>query len=140
MVVCRTLDYIVNPELHKFLLSKFNDAKRIGIEIEIELTEHIIDLFMDYKDLSNIIGSVLENAYKTLAELREKKLVFCMFYKGNNLHIIIQHHIDTKDDPYIFAKNLIRKTENALNKYTNVCWNASWENYTVELELIISKE
>lgn len=58
MIVCRTLDYIVNPELHKFLFTKFDKAKEIGIEIEIELTESIDNLIIKPKGFLKLwIGS-----------------------------------------------------------------------------------
>jgi len=140
MIVCRTLDYIVNPELHKFLLTKFDKAKEIGIEIEIELTEPIADLIIDFKEFSEIIEAAFNDAFKAIHESIEKKLVFCMFYKNEELHFIIQYRAYTDSKQIVYEKNLNVCLEKALMKYCDVYCNTEIEEYLVTQQLIVAND
>lgn len=138
MIVCRTLDYIVNPDLHKFLLSKFDKAKDMGIEIEIELTEHIDDLMIDLNGFFRIIDTILGEAFKSIIESDIKKLVFCMFYKGDCIHFIINYHISTKSDEHTHIVNLCKRISKVSKKY-DAFQSISIDDFEVTHEICVSK-
>jgi hypothetical protein len=90
MVVCRTLDYIVNTDLNRLLFEKFTYAKSIGIEIEIELTEPIGNLIIKPKGFLKIMDRLLEDAFQSIKGSDEKKMLFCMFYKNGDLWCLVR--------------------------------------------------
>ena len=112
MFVCRTLDYIVNTDLHVFLFVKFDYAKNKGIKVNIELTEPIVHLPINSKEYIEIIGILLNNAFEIMAGHIEKELDFCMFYANEELHLIIKYPA--------FKEYSERILDKKLKKYKNV--------------------
>lgn len=93
MRVCRSLDYIVNTDLHLYLFAKFDYAKSKGIKINIELTEPIVHLPIKFKEYIEIIGVLFNNAFEIMAGSIEKELDFYMFYDNEELHLVIKYPI-----------------------------------------------
>lgn len=91
MFVCRNLDYIVNTNLHLYLFVKFDNARCKGIEIEIELTEPITYLPVDSAKYIEIVDLLLDDVICSLAESKNKKMNFYMFYTDGKLHLVIQY-------------------------------------------------
>ena len=91
MYICRTLDYIVNTDLHLYFFTKFNYIKNKGIKVEIELVESITCLPIDYKKYIEIIDIVIDNTIEMLMESLDKKIKFYMFHTEKDLHLVIQH-------------------------------------------------
>ncbi|WP_349948231.1 GHKL domain-containing protein [Lacrimispora sp. BS-2] len=144
------LSNIKNTAIKSLLSSKFVYMIEIGIKTEIELTEPINNLNMDCLDLSRILGIFLDNAMEAAIETEEKQVRFCIFYKEENLHLIIQntalpptyaiselcsHEISTKGENRgigLFNVDMILKS------YENTIWNTTYEEpyFTQELILI----
>jgi hypothetical protein len=138
MVVCRTLDYIVNPNLHKFLLSKFNEAKDIGIEIEIELTEPIDNLIIKPKGFLKIMDRLLEDAFQSIKGSDEKKMLFCMFYKNGDLWCLVKYHFLTNDNQYFSLDEYNKKLNETMKGYRTIC-NIDYEDSVITQLIIILK-
>ncbi|WP_312501771.1 sensor histidine kinase [Lacrimispora sp.] len=144
-----TLSNIKSTALKSLLSSKFVYMMEIGIKAEIELTEPINDLNMDCLDLSRIIGIFLDNSIEATMETEEKEVRFCMFYKEEDLYLIIQNTAI----PPIYAISELRsheissKGENRgvglfnvdtiLNNYENTIWNTTYEEPYFTQELIL---
>lgn len=94
MFVCRTLDYIVNTDLHLYLLVKFDAMRGKGIHVEIELTEPITYIPMDAGKYIEILDMVLGSAMDSLVESFDKKLNFYMFYTEREMHLVLQYAAD----------------------------------------------
>jgi len=143
------LSNIKNTALKSLLSSKFVYIMETGIKAEIELTEPIDELNMDCLDLSRILGIFLDNAMEAALETEEKEVHFCMFYKENDLHLIIQntalpptyaismlrsHEISTKSKHRgigLFNVDMI------LKNYENAIWNTTYEEPYFTQELIL---
>lgn len=138
MVVCRTLDYIVNPDLHKFLLSKFNEAKDIGIEIEIELTEPIDNLIIKPKGFLKIMDRLLEDAFQSIKGSDEKNMLFCMFYKNEDLWCLVRYHFLTNDNQCFSLEEYNKKLNEAMKGYRTIC-NIDYEDSVITQLIIILK-
>ncbi|WP_303872012.1 hypothetical protein [Acetobacterium wieringae] len=120
MRVVRTLEYIYNKDLNNYLASKFAYASSKGMEVEIELTEPIIDLLIDFKDYKKILDKAFKYAFRTVKKCDEKKLVFCMFYNYGHLYLAIIYPAFTKTDRIVFAKDIESKMYRVIKKYENV--------------------
>ena len=146
-----TLSNIKDTALKSLLSSKFIYSMEIGIKTEIELTEPIERLYMDTLDLSRIIGIFLDNSVEAAAETKEKELIFCMFYKEENLYVIIQntalppdHAISELRSHGISSKGENRgvglyNVEMILKDYDNTIWNTTYEEPYFTQELILMK-
>jgi ethanolamine utilization cobalamin adenosyltransferase len=136
MFVCRTLDYIVNEDLHKYLDEKLTYIKNKGVEVEIELTEPIDDIIIDTKELINMIEQIIDDALVLMKETDNKKLLFCSFYHEDALWVIIRYNA-TVTTP---LRYLNKKLNKILNKYININSNMTYEESSLTQELIIYKE
>jgi two-component system sensor histidine kinase AgrC len=143
------LSNIKNTAIKSLLSSKFVYMMEIGIKAEIELTESINDLNMDCLDLSRILGIFLDNAMEATMETEEKVVRFCIFYKEEDLHFIIQntalppiyaiselrsHEISTKGENRgigLFNVDMILKS------YENTVWNTTYDEPYFTQELIL---
>jgi two-component system sensor histidine kinase AgrC len=85
------LSKVKNTALKSLLSSKFIYTMEIGINLKIELTEIIDDVVMDSLDLSRIIGIFLDNAIEAAMNTDQKELYYCMFYKDEELYIIVRN-------------------------------------------------
>ena len=145
------LSNVKNTALKSLLSSKFIYSMEIGIKAEIELLEPIETLPMDSLDLSRVIGIFLDNAIEAATETKEKQLAFCMFYKEQDLYIIIRNSSPELDHPIselrnqgISSKGVNRgvglyNVEVILNHYENVIWNTTYENPYFTQEIILRK-
>lgn len=106
MYVCRTLDYIVNTDLHLYLFVKFDCAKNKGIKVEIELTEPIMYLPINCKEYIEIIDILFGNAFEMMAGSITKELYFNMFYTDEELHLVIKYPAWKEYSGGILDKNL----------------------------------
>ena len=138
MIVCRTLDYIVNPELHKFLFTKFDKAKEIGIEIEIELTEPIDNLIIKPKGFLKIMDRLLEDALQSIKESDEKKMLFCMFYKNGDLWCLVRYHFPTNDNQHFSLEEYNKKLAESMKGYRTIS-NIEYEDSEITQLIIILK-
>ncbi len=138
MIVCRTLDYIVNPELHKFLFTKFDKAKEIGIEIEIELTEPIDNLIIKPKGFFKIMDRLLEDAFQSIKGSNEKKMLFCMFYKNGDLWCLVRYHFLTNDNQYFSLKEYNKKLDRTMKGYRTIS-NIDYEDSVITQLIIMLK-
>ena len=145
------LSNIKDTALKSLLSSKFIYSMEIGVHIKIELTETIENLLFDSLDLSRIIGIFLDNAIEAAIETAEKEMFFCMFYKEEDLYIIIRntallpaypisqlssHDVSTKGENRgvgLYNVSLI------LGNYSNTDWNTSYEEPYFTQELILRK-
>ncbi|WP_185967455.1 GHKL domain-containing protein [Clostridium sp. HBUAS56010] len=133
------LSKVKNTALKSLLSSKFIYSMETGIKAEIELTEPIEALYMDALDLSRVVGIFLDNAIEAAAETEEKELIFCMFYKDENLHLIIQNTTLPPDHSLFELRShgISTKGENRgvglynaamiLNAYKNAVWDTAYE-------------
>ncbi|MGL6218988.1 MAG: hypothetical protein ACRC36_13195 [Lacrimispora sphenoides] len=96
MRVCRTLNYVVNIELHLYLFVKFDSAREKGMKIEIELTEPITHLPIAPKEYIEIADLVLDNTLEIIAESFERKLKFYMFYTDKLFNILLKKIIQAR--------------------------------------------
>lgn len=140
---------IKNTAFKSLLSSKFIYMIEIGIKAEIELTEPIEDLVIDCLDLSRIIGIFLDNAIEAAIDTDEKEIIFCMFYKNNQLYIIIQNTTMVPKHPIseLNCQGISSKGENRgfglhnvsmiLSKYDNTILNTSHEEPYFTQELIL---
>lgn len=136
MLLKRNLDYILNEELHNYLENKFITAKKNGINIEIELTEPIDNLYFNFKDISKILNIAFNDAFKMVADTQCMQLAFCMFYKANELHFIIKYKSNKNVTMSEINNRLIKK----LWKYRNIFCNAINEDSFVTQQLILINE
>jgi hypothetical protein len=136
MFVCRTLDYIVNEDLHRYLDEKLTHIKSIGVEVEIELTEPIDDIIIDAKELIKMIEQIIDDALVLMKETDNKKMLFCSFYHEYALWVIIKYNA-TVTTP---LRCLNKKLNKILNKYININSNITYEESSLTQELIIYKE
>ena len=128
MYVCRTLDYIINTDLHLYLFTKFEDMRIKGILVEIELTEPITRIPMDSIKYLEIVNMVIDNAVDLIAGSDYKKLKLYMFYTGEELHLFIQCCAN---------KGCLRKSSvQQLNGYNNVEFLTTKENGEISLHLV----
>ena len=143
------LSNIKNTALKSLLSSKFVYMMEIGVKAEIELTEPINKLNMDCLDLSRILGIFLDNAMEAAMETEEKEVHFCMFYKEEDLHLIIQNTAF----PPTYAISMLRSLEIStkskhrgiglfnvdmiLKNYENAIWNTTYEEPYFTQELIL---
>lgn len=144
-----TLSNIKDTALKSLLSSKFIYSMETGIKAEIELTEPITNLYMDALDLSRIIGIFLDNAIEATAETDEKELHFCMFYKEDDLYIVIKNTALPPDHSLykLREQGVSTKGENrgvglynvsmVLNHYDNVVWNTIYKEPYFTQELIL---
>ncbi len=144
-----TLSNIKDTALKSLLSSKFIYSMETGIKAEIELTEPITNLYMDSLDLSRIIGIFLDNAIEATGETDEKELHFCMFYKEDNLYIIIKNTALPPDYSLyeLREQGISTKGENrgvglynvsmVLNHYDNVVWNTVYKEPYFTQEMIL---
>ncbi|MGL6220573.1 MAG: hypothetical protein ACRC36_21180 [Lacrimispora sphenoides] len=138
MIVCRTLDYIVNPELHKFLFTKFDKAKEIGIEIEIELTESIDNLIIKPKGFLKIMDRLLEDAFQSIKESDEKKMLFCMFYKNGDLWCLVRYHFLANDNQHFSLEKYNKKLAKTMKGYRTIS-NIEYEDSVITQLIIMLK-
>ncbi|WP_077610922.1 sensor histidine kinase [Clostridium sp. Marseille-P2415] len=143
------LSNIKNTALKSLLSSKFIYTMEIGIQAEIELTEPIDKLFIDSLDLSRIIGIFLDNAIEAAMETAERELRFCMFYKENDLYLIIRntalppaHAITDLNNQGVSTKGENRgvglfNVVMILKNYENAIWNTTYEEPYFTQELIL---
>lgn len=136
MLLKRNLDYIINDELHNYLEEKFITAQKNGINIEIELTEPIDDIYFHFKDISRILNIALNDAFKVVTESKYLHMAFCMFYKANELHFIIKYKSKQNIAISEVNKRLIKK----LCKYRNIYCNAIKEDSYITQQLILINE
>lgn len=129
MGVCRTLDYIVNTDLHLFLFVKFDYARSKGIQIEIELTEPITHLPIDSKEYIEVIDLVLDNAFKMIMESTEKKLNFYMFHIDKELHLVLKCSASKEYSDRVLEK--------ALKKHKNIYFYTTNEKSLIRQHLIV---
>lgn len=138
MFVCRTLDYIVNGDLRKSLDQKLKYVKTAGVEVEIELTEPIDDIIIDVKELIKMIERIIDDALILMKELDDKKMLFCSFYKDNELWIIIKYNTAATTTAPLWHMN--KKLNKLLNKHHNIISNITNEDSWITQELIIFKQ
>ena len=129
MYVCRTLDYIVNTDLHLYLFTKLEDIRIKGIPVEIELTEPITRIPMDSVKYLEIVNMVIDNAIDLLDGAGHKKLKLYMFYTGEELHLVIQCWTD--------KGCLCESSVHQLNGYNNVEFLTTKENGKISLHLVV---
>lgn len=130
MRVCRTLDYIVNTDLHLYLFVKFENARSEGLQIEIELTEPITRLPIDSKEYLEIVDLILDYAFRSIVESTDKKLKFYMFYTDKELHLVIQ---------YAFYKNHSNRAEDMLlPNYKNINLYTTEEGDSIIRYLVVT--
>ncbi len=145
------LSKIKDTAMKSLLSSKFIYTMEIGINLKIELTELIDDLVMDTLDLSRIIGIFLDNSIEAAMDTIEKELYYCMFYRDNDLYIIIRntslplshaisqlcsHGISTKGEDRgvgLYNVSLI------LSNYDNIIWDTTYEEPYFTQKLILRK-
>ncbi|MFW6677704.1 sensor histidine kinase [Lacrimispora sp. AGF001] len=145
------LSKVKNTALKSLLSSKFIYTMEIGMNLKIELTEIIDDVVMDSLDLSRIIGIFLDNAIEAAMNTVQKELYYCMFYKDEELYIIIRntslplshaisqlssHGISTKGEDRgvgLYNVSLI------LSDYNNVIWDTTYEEPYFTQKLILRK-
>lgn len=108
MHICRTLDYIVDTDLHLYLFVKFDNAKSKGIQIEIELTEPITRLPVGSKEYTAIVDLILDNAFGLIADSGDKKLRFYMLYADRELHLVIEYSSGKESSNKILDTALIK--------------------------------
>lgn len=126
MRVCKTLDYIVNTDLHLYLFQKFEYAKAKGIEIEITLTDFITNLPEDYIEVLDLL---LDNAFDSISEFHEKVLSLHMHYVSEKLYCIIHY------PAYKSSKGL--DLDKALEKYKSVSYSIENKNSTTTQQLVV---
>lgn len=112
MCICRTLDYIVNTDLHLYLFVKFDDARSKGIQVEIGLTEPVMYLPIDSREYIKILDLILDDAFEVIAGSSKKKLNFYMFYACGEIHFVIEYSANGKYSGKVL--------DGALKKYKNV--------------------
>ncbi|MBE5987492.1 MAG: GHKL domain-containing protein [Paenibacillaceae bacterium] len=145
------LSKVKNTALKSLLSSKFIYTMEIGINLKIELTEIIDDVVMDSLDLSRIIGIFLDNAIEAAMNTDQKELYYCMFYKDEELYIIVRntslplshaisqlssHGISTKGEDRgvgLYNVSLI------LSDYNDVIWDTTYEEPYFTQKLILRK-
>lgn len=120
MQVVRTLEYIYNEDLNKYLSSKFRYAKDMGIEVEIELTELIENLFIDFEDYKKILDRAFRNAFRIIKKVNIKKLSFAMFYNYGHLYFIIEYPSYNKYGRMFYPWDVIKNMDIVLKDYDNV--------------------
>lgn len=120
MKVVRTLEYIYNKDLNNYLDSIFAYASSKGIEVEIELTEPIIELLIEFKEYKKILDKAFECAFTTIKECDEKKLVFCMFYNYGHLYLVIIYPDCTTNNKTVSAEDIAKKMYGVVKKHDNV--------------------
>lgn len=129
MYVCRTLDYIVNTDLHLYFFVKFDDARSKGIQIEIELTEPIMYLPIDSREYIEIVDLILDNAFEVIAGSSEKKLNFYMFYACGEMHLVIEYSVGGKYSGKVL--------DGALKKYKNAHLYATHKESLIRQHLVV---
>lgn len=129
MYVCRTLDYIVNTDLHLYLFAKFEDMRIKGFQVEIELTEPITRIPMDSAKYLEIVNMVIDNTLYLFAGSYHKNLKLFMFYTGEELHLVIQ----CWSDKGCLPERLVSQ----LNRYDNVELVTSKENGIISIHLVV---
>lgn len=130
MFVCRTLDYIVNTDLHLYLFEKFDRVRNKGMQIEIELTEPIFYLPVDATKYIEIVDIVVDNAIDSLAESFDKELNFYMFYTEKELHLVLRHSTDKERSSKVLSTEL--------RKYKNSYFFSANEKGTTTYHLIVT--
>lgn len=91
MHICKTLDYIVDTDLHLYFFTKLVVIRSKGIRIEIELTEPIFYLPVDSLKYIEIVDMFLDNSTDLLMKSSNKKLNLYMFYTERDLHLVIKY-------------------------------------------------
>ncbi|WP_092241098.1 hypothetical protein [Lacrimispora sphenoides] len=138
MVVCRTLDYIVNTDLNSLLSEKFNYAKSCGIEIEIELTEPIDNLIIKPKGFFKIMDRLLEDAFQSIKGSDEKKMLFCMFYKNGDLWCLVKYHFLANDNQHFSLEKYNKKLAKTMKGYRTIS-NIEYEDSVITRFIIMLK-
>lgn len=136
MYVCRTLDCIVNGDLHKCLDTKLTFVKSSGVEVEIELTEPIDDTIIATSELIKIIEQIIDDALVLMKETKNKKMLFCSFYHEDALWVIIKYNTDET----IPVWQINKKLDKILNKHYNIDSSITSEESLITQVLIIYKE
>lgn len=126
MFVCRNLDYIVNGELHKSLDEKLTLARNSGVEVTIELVEPIDDIIIGAKDLIKMTERIIDDALVLLEGTENKKMIFCSFYKENDLWIIIKYNATTTRPLVDVNKELNRIINSKYKIISNISSIDSW--------------
>lgn len=130
MFVCRNLDYIVNTDLHLYLFVKLDNARNKGIQIEIELTEPIVYLPVDSVDYIEIVDLILDDVICLLAESKNKKLNFYMFYTEGSLHLVIEYPFNKERSS--------KKLDTVLRHYDNFHFFTAYEKGVITQHLIVT--
>lgn len=138
MIVCRTLDYIVNTDLNSLLSKKFTYAKSIGIEIEIELTEPIDNLVIKPKGFLKIMDRLLEDAFQSIKGSDEKKMLFCMFYKNGDLWCLVKYNFLTNNNQYFNLGEYNKKLNETMKGYSTIS-NIDYEDSVITRLIIMLK-
>lgn len=127
MRVVRTLEYINNDELNKYLSSKLHYAKKMRIDVKIELTELIDDIFLDFDDYKYILDRAFRYAFRIINRINIKKLTFVMFYKNGYLYFVIVYPSLNKYGKIFYPLYVIERMEKGLEGYDNVYQSIKWE-------------
>lgn len=117
MRICKTLDYIVDTDLHLFLFTKIEYLRCKGIKIETTITDFITNLPRDFVE---VLDLVLDNACDSISEFHEKILSLHMHLIGGKLHCIIQY------PAYKCSKGM--DLDKALKKYKNISYSITNNN------------
>lgn len=147
-----SLSNIKDTGLKSLLSSKFIYAMETGLNVEIELTEPIDNLYIDTLDLARILGIFLDNSIEASVETKEKIVRFCMFYGQNKLWIIVQntslpllYPLGQLNNQEVSSKGENRglglyNVDMILKKYKNVTWSTSYQDVYFIQELILAED
>lgn len=148
----KNLNYIKDKGLKGLVTTKIVFAMEKGIDIKIELTETIGDIFIDCIDLYRIVGIFIDNAIEAAVDSKEKELIISMFYRRKKeLCIIIKNttlpivckldqlkkeNVSTKGKYRGLGLHIINEIT---EKYKNVKWKTTY-NKPYFIQRLILKE
>lgn len=149
-----TLSNIESLQLKSLLSSKLIYSMELGIKTEIEITEPISEIPIDGIDLTRILGIFFDNAIEATQDTVDKKLQLCIFYKDDNLVIILRNTANPPIQPIgtltswgVSTKGSERgiglyNAKNLLDHHQNVLWDMTYEEpfFTQILTMTRQKE
>lgn len=92
-------DIINNPGIYSLLTTKYNDAEKKGIKVNLTILLDLNDLHMKIYEFARILGILLDNSIEAASECKEKilNIVFRNDSKNNRNIILIENTYTNKD-------------------------------------------
>lgn len=107
------LSKVKNFPLKGLLISKLTRAKNHNINVDLMISNNIVDLVMKEVDFCRIFGILFDNAIEEASKTSEKNISLGIMSNSNNIYYILSNSLTYKPDcKKIFEKNISSKGKN----------------------------